>query len=77
LKLIDADKEQIMRIYKYDFASQIGLISKNINILDSLLMSEKPSPGIKNLYNLGLVQKFLEMDKVFEGVDPDSVNAAI
>ena len=40
-------------------------------------MSEKPSPGIKNLYNLGLVQKFLEMDKVFEGVDPDSVNAAI
>ena len=66
-----------MRIYKYDFASQIGLISKNINILDSLLMSEKPSPGIKNLYNLGLVQKFLEMDKVFEGVDPDSVNAAI
>ena len=77
MNLIDADKEQIMRIYKYDFASQIGLVSKNINLLDSLLLSQKPSPGIKNLYNLGLVQKYLEMDQVFEGIDPDSVKEVI
>lgn len=74
LKLIEADKEQIMSIYKYDFASQLGLISKNINILDSMLLSEKPSPGVKNLYNLGLVQRFLEMETIFDGIDPESLN---